>query len=88
MNNFKAALMKEGGCGLIIYVIGGGFFLLGSIYLVYFFLSGGDPEIKKFRDECHARHMRGYTPGSVPDFVIERAVLACDRELKEYLRRK
>jgi len=78
MSGFKEELLKQGGCGLLIY--GYGIFMVG--YLIYWFASGGNPEVKAFRDECHRRELSGYTPGYAPDYAIEAAVAKCERELR------
>jgi hypothetical protein len=57
-----------------------GIFMIG--YLVYWFASGGNPEVKRFRDECHRRELREYAPGAAPDYAIESAVAKCERELR------
>jgi hypothetical protein len=78
MNGLIDALRKESGCSLII--VGWGVFAVG--YMIYWFLSGGNPEVKNFRDDCYRRETRQYMSGSVPDYAIDAAVAKCERELR------
>ncbi|MDD1523484.1 MULTISPECIES: hypothetical protein [Bradyrhizobium] len=78
MSGWKEELQKQGGCGLLM--MAWGVFAVG--YMIYWFATGGNPEVKAFRDECHRRELRGYTPGYAPDYAIEAAVAKCERELR------
>jgi hypothetical protein len=84
MSDLADALKKQGGCGLMM--MAWGVFAVG--YMIYWFLSGGNPEVKKFRDECHRRELNEYLPGYAPDFAIEAAVAKCERELRVYLQNR
>lgn len=81
MSRWAAFIKKEGGCGLFIW--GWGIFAIGC--MIYWFLSGGNPEVKRFRDDCYRRETRQYLPGEVPDDVIDAAVVKCERELRIHL---
>jgi len=75
-DGFKEAFGKEWGCNLISIV----FLVLVIGYGIYWFASGGEPQNKKFFDDCYRRETRQYMPGYVPDIVIEQAVATCSRE--------
>jgi hypothetical protein len=78
MSGLTEAPKKEGGCGLLI--MAGGVLSVG--YMIYWFLSGGDPEVKRFRNDCYHRETRQYLPGSAPDDALDVAVAKCERELR------
>jgi hypothetical protein len=56
-------------------------FVVGWLYTFF----SGNPEAKRFRDECYRQQTRSYPPGSIPDVVIENAVAYCERELRKHL---
>lgn len=75
-DGLKKSLSQLGGCGLISLA----WFIVSVGYMIYWFASGGDPEVKKFYEDCYRRETRGYPPGNVPDDVIENAALTCMKE--------
>ena len=81
MTGFVEELKKQGGCAWVLYAYG--IFMVG--YMVYWFASGGDPEVKQFRDDCHHRGMARYYPGDVPDAALMGIVQACDKALQQFL---
>jgi len=66
-------------------VITTGIFLT-MLYGSYQVFVVGNPAVVKFRDECHRRYTGKYMPGSVPDDVIQTAVIRCEGELQQRLR--
>jgi len=81
VDDLKKALGKEWGCNLIsmaflVFIVG---------YVIYWFASGGEPQNKKFFDDCYNRRTREFLPGYEPDFVREQAVAACMREQRRSL---
>jgi hypothetical protein len=56
-------------------------------YMIYWFASGGDPEVKKFRDDCYDRFLRKYHYNPTDDQKTQN-ILQCDKEIKEFLRRR
>jgi hypothetical protein len=55
-DDLKTALGKEWGCNLIsiVFLV----FIIG--YGIYWFASGGEPQNKKFFDDCYRRETRQY----------------------------
>jgi hypothetical protein len=80
-DGLKSALGKEWGCNLIsiIFIV----WMVG--YGIYWFARGGNPENKKFFDDCYNRETREFLPGYVPDFVRDRAVATCMKEQRRAL---
>ncbi|MEY9108083.1 hypothetical protein ABH999_004279 [Bradyrhizobium yuanmingense] len=81
MSGWHEELQKQGGCGLLM--MAWGVFALG--YMIYWLVSGGSPENKKFFDDCYRRETRGYTPGDIPDPVVRSAVAECTNQQREHL---
>ena len=81
MNGFLDALKKESGCSLII--MAWGVFAVG--YMIYWFASGGNPENKKFFDDCYRQQTRRYAPGDVPDYGMRAAIAECTNRQNERL---
>jgi hypothetical protein len=81
VDDLKKALGKEWGCNLITLVLL--VFMVG--YGIYSFVYGGDPQNKKFFDDCYDRRTRDFFPGNVPDFARDQAVIACSREQRRAL---
>jgi hypothetical protein len=82
--DLKEALGKEWGCNLIsiVFLV----FVIG--YGIYWFARGGDPENKKFFDDCYRRETRQYPLGAIPDYAIERAVQVCSDEQERWIRQR
>ena len=53
--------------------------------LIYIFFFIGDPEVKKFREDCWRRAERKYYPGDMPDYARMPMIQACEGELREFL---
>jgi hypothetical protein len=81
-SEFINALKQEGGCSLFVMAVGA-IMVVGFLY--YFFIAGGSPENKKFREECWDRYSRKYWPGDVPDEATTQIVIKCEKELRAHL---
>ena len=69
------------GCNVIsvVFVV----FVLG--YGIYWFAKGGEPQNKKFFDDCYNRQTRDLLPGYEPDFVRDQAIVTCTKEQRRAL---
>lgn len=82
---FKEALMKEGGCGLLIYAVGA--FMIGG-FIYYFVLGFGvDPDVKNIMHSCWDRETARIGRPGVDLSEQERiwVVQRCDVVVKDYL---
>lgn len=77
----KRGLDAERGCNFISVIV-----IVASVgSLIYFFASGGNPEVKNFRNACYDRYLRkfDYNPSDDTKTYI---AIQCENELKEHLR--
>ena len=80
MNGPPKNLEKMDGCTLALFAYG--IFAVG--YMIYWFASGGNPEVKKFREDCYRREASYYLPGDVPELARQGIVIKCERELRRW----
>ncbi len=81
VDDLKKALGKEWGCNLISIV----FLAFAVGYIIYWFASGGEPQNKKFFDDCYRRETRQYTPGDTPDYGMRAAIAECTNQQRKAL---
>jgi hypothetical protein len=76
--DFKEALKKEGGCGLLVMGLG----LAMFVTFIYYMIVGFNPEVKEMRNECYRREEAQYFPGDVPAYARDAIVAKCEREVR------
>lgn len=81
MSEWRDALQRQGGCGLLMIAFG----VVAIGYMIYAFVSGGSPENKKFFDDCYRRQTRQYGPAGVPDYVMRSAIAECTNQQRRAL---
>jgi hypothetical protein len=83
VNAFTEDLKKQGGCAWLLYAYG--IFMVG--YLIYWFASGGDPEVKQFRDRCTSRETSRYGQwfSDLPESLQFQIIASCEKQLREFL---
>jgi hypothetical protein len=72
---------QASGCGLLM--IAWGIFAIGCS--IYWFASGGNPENKKFFDDCYRRETRRYVPSDTPDYATRSAIAECTNQQRKAL---
>ena len=79
-------LDRQGSYGLLSIAVGTTL-ALGLLYIVYVLGGFGSPETKDFRDQCRQRVVRETAHLAVrPDY--DQIILKCERELREFRRRR
>ena len=80
----KKSLSEMGGCTLILLA----WTVFGIGYMIYWFASGGDPEVVKFRNDCvygrvHALGAQWFS--DLPEQTQYDIVRRCEDDLRRYL---
>ena len=77
---------RQGSYGLLSITVGT-VLAVGLLYLLYVMGGFGSPEIGNFRDQCRQREVEvtGHLAAR-PDY--DQIILKCERELREFLRRR
>jgi hypothetical protein len=87
-SGLRDALKKEGGCGILIYLVGA--IMVGGFIYGILFGFGDDPQIKKIQDNCWDRETfkREKQIGSLSESDRLYIVQRCDAEVQDYLKSK
>jgi hypothetical protein len=79
-------LDRQGSYGLLSITVGSAP-AVGLLYLLYVMGGFGSPEIGNFRDQCRQREVQATAHlATRPDY--DQIILKCERELREFLRRR
>ena len=79
-------LDRQGSHGLLSIVVGTTL-ALGLLCIFYVMGGFGSPEIKNFRDQCRQRELQATAYlAARPDY--DQIILKCERELRDFLRRR
>jgi hypothetical protein len=79
-------LDRQGSYGLLSIVVGTAL-AVGLLCLLYVMGGFGSPDIKNFRDQCRQREVQAAAHlAARPDY--DQIILKCERELREFLRRR
>ena len=79
-------LGRQGSYGLLSIAVGTAL-ALGVLYVLYVMGGFGSPEIGNFRNQCRQREVQAAAHlAARPDY--DQVILKCERELREFLRRR